>query len=222
MALLSKAAFVMVFFVFLAGCTGTGEENPIPPEPNPHIHNLLESYGSTPGQKGIFPGIIENADMARKQMELAQKQTSIEASREYVQRGLNVIAGPGGEGYSENALDPGDGFGILNYLQEAENQLNLARDYAHATENEKLNTGLALDAISNSRKWIEEAHDMVLFSRESGHYEEVVGYAGQADALLEMAINGNDINGDGEIDHGSEGGIQAAMDYLMIIEEGGK
>jgi hypothetical protein len=209
----------------------------VPPGPLTHVRHLLSAFGRTPDGRGLVIGLVQDADLLLTLVEdLADAHAADDpaAVKRHAEGIVNLIEGSGGEHHGDldgddDPYEPGDGFGLLpgmqgsGYIQSAIEHARYAAGTEDATANiiaeaEKLET-----AAQNLGGWAAQISDaaLAIIASETVTDDDVQ----QIIDLVDLFINGQDMNDNGEIEAvPNEGGAAIVhayalrMGYMFVLE----
>ncbi|HUM70967.1 MAG TPA: plastocyanin/azurin family copper-binding protein, partial [Chloroflexota bacterium] len=112
--------------------------------------------------------------------------------------------------------NPGDGFGVRAYFVGAQEHAQLAADAEGATAEVKLHAGHVIISSDNALNSVDAAISQSLRVIASDSAAEAQPAAAELQRLLQIALDGQDANGDGSIAPiANEGGWQTAYDHAL-------
>jgi hypothetical protein len=187
-----------------------------------HIKHILYAFPITPHHVGLLVGLLRQAHQVEAQAVLLNglsgngNPTAVTCAAQSL---INIVEGQHGQHYSQlplqcnglNATVGSDGFGLLGqngYIRLAGEHASLAAQASDATQNIKSHAALAETSLTNVNNWMttvdNDAQSLLTNPGDNGKIQEIV-------ALTERAIDGVDLNNDGQVDPvPGEGGILTA------------
>ena len=175
-----------------------------------HIRHLLYSWGGNPPYmsgfhegtpKGIAVGLREQTAIALAQARLSMSAATLADAHSYAEQVINVIEGMNGANYGDLDGDgeienPGDGFGVLSYANDAAVHSGLSQ--AGAAEDMRIAMyGDAVAASANNvMDWATNARDVTM--RALGTNDLLIAatlYMPTVESLLDKSLNGGDGEG---------------------------
>ena len=128
----------------------------------PHLGYLVVAWSPNPDGKGIAVGLREQMAVAFAHAELARKSTSLAGQQTHSQHVLNIIEGSGGANFDAGAGNPGDGFGVLNYVADLIKHAQFSKDAAPADDSVNDGADGAIEAAESALSRAERARDDAL------------------------------------------------------------
>ncbi len=173
-----------------------------------HIRHLLFSFPSTPGNKGLLVGLLDQAQTLNGQA-LALKSNAdngkLNSLKCVAQNIVNITEGSQGSHFQQ--LDPtclvrninpaGDGFGMLGsngYIATSSQHASLAATQTDSTDTIKWHARHVIIAMDNLKGWVptieQDALSLLTNPTDNAKVGEIVKLANQA--LIGVDINGNE------------------------------
>jgi serine/threonine protein kinase len=199
-----------------------------PPQAFVHIQHLLVHFPTTPQNKGVLVGVLEQTRLLNMQAAVLQylaasgNTIAVECMAQNI---LDLIEGTKGSNYQplastcalHNVVATGDGFGLLGkgYLNLSAAHASLAISQPDATSAMRLHAGLMSIALSNVTGWVStidrDALHLLSDPTDSTSMQEIV-------TLADAAYHGVDTNGDGLIDPvaGEAGAVTAYLQGQLM------
>ena len=193
------------------------------------VRQLLVAGGDAPGNRPYVVAVIRQVEenlRHAQQIVNAARVSDFNSLNRHAEHSFTIVEGVGGPNYRDfdgdgDIVDPGDGFGILNYSDAIAAQAAAAMAAADVTPNVAVNAQLLSEVASNLREWGEqivqagiEAHQATDAATQIARAEEMV-------LLSENLLNGTDANGNGTIEPiaGEGGAFQAYQQaqYMAAI-----
>ena len=115
-----------------------------------HVGHLLVAWDPNPDDKGIAVGLRQQMGVARAHANLADNSTTLAAKQQHAHHVVNIIEGSGGANFDASFGNPGDGYGVLKYADDAATHGALAKAGA---------TGTDLDVIAAADEIVLAAND---------------------------------------------------------------
>ncbi len=185
-----------------------------------HVGHLVVSWPSNPDGKGIAVGLREQAAVALTHALLAQNSDTLAAKQLHAHHVVNIVEGSGGANFDGSFGNPGDGFGVLNYANDAIVHANLAMEAAPSNETVVAHATGVIDTATNVITWATQARDNAL-NATNQTVDIVVELAIQNTvASATRALEGRDGDDDGVIEAiANEGGAEKAYMESQDIAE---
>lgn len=200
-----------------------------PPHAFIHIRHLLFSFPSTPGNKGLLVGLLDQAQTLNGQA-LALKGNAdnhkFNSLKCVAQNIVNITEGSHGPHFQQ--LDPtcldlninpaGDGFGLLGtngYIATSSQHASLAATQTDSTDTIKVHARHVIIAMDNLNGWVttieQDALSLLTNPNDNAKVAEIVKLANQA-------LNGVDINGNEIIEPiPGEAGAQTGYNHAQLM-----
>jgi plastocyanin len=213
----------------------------LPPKALIHIRHLLVSFDATPKKIGLEVGLRGQVDVVHQHAEFmrdAQAAGDLASVKLHAEHLVNIIEGAKGANYGDlnkdgKVTNPGDGFGLLpngdqlGYLQGSKDHAGLAANAADATADIKLHAGHVGITVDNVSGWVTTIRDRALEVSKSPDLKSTEPLVREIVALSGQALNGVDLQGDGQIlpVPGSGGAITSYQHAQLMasipLQEGG-
>ena len=185
----------------------------LPPKALIHIRHLLVSFDATPKKIGLEVGLRSQVDVVHQHAEFmrdAQAAGDLATVKLHAEHLVNIIEGAKGADYGDlnkdgKVTNPGDGFGLLpngdqlGYLQGSKDHAALAANAADATADIKLHAGHVGITVDNVSGWVTTVRDRALEVAKSPDLKSTEPLVREIVALSGQALNGVDLQGDGQI-----------------------
>lgn len=151
-------------------------------------------------------------------VELAYELLSIADAQRHAEHILNIIEGPPGQDIDKahGIQNPGDGFGLLPYINAMSAAAESAANTADTTNAIRIHADHVMYSTDNAVNWVNLIHEACLQisqTRDIGaigpQVETLVRYSG-------LLLNGEDNDGDGEVAP-KEGGIFTAYQHAQYM-----
>lgn len=196
----------------------------IPAESLLHVRHVVTAFDGNPDGKAFLIGAEEQLLLASEHTgfmleELGNDELG-EAQR-HAEHVVNILDGEGGELFGDLDGDdvpqnPGDGFGLRSYLEGAKQHAQLAADAETATDEVKLHAEHVIISSDNTLARMNAAIDEALRVISSDSADEAQSAAEEAARLLDLAYNGQDVDGNGAIAPiEDEGGWVTAYEHAL-------
>jgi len=195
-----------------------------PPEATAFIRQITIAAPDTPG--GIayaLGGRAQTEELQRHVAELASSYEflSIADAKRHAEHIVNILEGELGAFFGDldgvhGAQNPGDGFGVIPYLQmmySAADQAALASDATSAVETHAQHVRLA---AGNSMIWAEELREAALGVLDAQGVGDIGPQVETLSRVSTLLLNGEDRNGDGNVAP-DEGGIFTAYQHAQYM-----
>ena len=206
----------------------------VPPGPLGHIRHLLTAFGRSPDGGGLVINLLKHARQittTAQAMAVAVEDDDFDELKLQAEGLVNLIEGTGGDNFGDldgdgEVTNPGDGFGLLpgaqsaGYIQTAIEHANFAAGTDDATVDAITHAGLLEIAGQNLGGWagqLEEAALAIVASEDTDAAKE---YVEQISELADLFTNGQDVNGNGEIEPIlDEGGAMTVFLNAQLMAE---
>lgn len=191
-----------------------------------HIRHIVTAFPANPGGKAFLIGAEEQLALAIEHADLLQNELTagnLREARRHAEHVVNILEGEKGPSFGDLdgdtiAQNPGDGFGVRAYLEGAKEHAELATDAEGATDEVKLHAGHVLISSDNTQARLDEAIAQALRVISSDSTTEAQPAADELSRLLEVAVNGQDANGDGVIAPVlNEGTLLVAYEHALFM-----
>jgi hypothetical protein len=184
-------------------------------------------FVSEPYQTGLLSG-------ARRQMTIAIAHSgfledalddNLDEARRHAEHIINVIEGETGKHFGDldgdgMAQDPGDGFGVRPYLAAAREAMAQATAAMTATADSRFFAERYLAANDHTLVLLEKAYEKTLQIFAADSADEARPFAIELRVLLDAALNGEDVDGNGVVDPlADEGGILVLYEAGLLLGE---
>ena len=184
-------------------------------------------FVSEPYQTGLLSG-------ARRQMTIAIAHSgfledalddNLDEARRHAEHIINVIEGKTGQHFGDldgdgMAQDPGDGFGVRPYLAAAREAMAQATAAMTATADSRFFAERYLAANDHTLVLLEKAYEKALQIFAADSADEARPFATELRVLLDAALNGEDVDGNGVVDPlADEGGILVLYEAGLLLGE---
>lgn len=196
----------------------------IPAESLLHIRHVLTAFQANPDGKAFLIGAEEQLLLAIEHAGFLQEELAIEdlgEAQRHAEHVVNILDGENGERFGDLDGDgvpqnPGDGFGLRNYLEGAKQHAQLAADAEGATDEVKLHAGHVIISSDNALARMNAAIDEALRVIASDSASEAQSAADALSQVLDLAYNGQDVDGNGAIAPiEDEGGWVTAYEHAL-------
>ncbi len=184
-------------------------------------------FVSEPYQTGLLSG-------ARRQMTIAIAHSGfledaldadLAEARRHAEHIINVIEGETGKHFGDldgdgMAQDPGDGFGVRPYLVAARDAMAQATAAMTVTADSRFFAERYLAANDHTLVLLEKAYEKTLQIFAADTADEARPFAAELRVLLDAALNGEDVDGNGVVDPlADEGGIVVLYEAGLLLGE---
>jgi plastocyanin len=196
----------------------------LPADARQHILAIADRFDANPAGQGFLIGALGQWELARGHADLLRAALAgddlTEAYRhaEHVINILNGEAAPrfgdlDGDGVPQN---PGDGVGVVGYLNGTKAQTDLAARTPDTTAEIQLHAGHVVISSDNVLSWLTDASDAALRVIASDSVAEAQPHADSLMTQLDLAHTGIDADGDGLIvPIPGEGGLLTAYEHTL-------
>lgn len=189
-----------------------------------HIRHLVTAFPANPEGKAFLLGAEEQLLQASDHAQLLLDELAageIREAQRHAEHVINILDGETGPDFGDLdgdtiAQNPGDGFGVRAYLEGAKQHAQLAVDAEDATAEVELHAGHVIISSDNSLARLDAAIDEALRVIASDSAAEAQPAADELARLLDIALKGQDANGDGAIAPiENEGGLLTAYEHAL-------
>jgi hypothetical protein len=208
--------------------------NALPPQALAHIRHVLAGYPSTPAQIGLGVGLLQDAETLNTTalaMQSAQQQGDLAGVRRDAEAIVNLMVGKSSADYGDldgdgKVVDPSDGFGLLlngansGYIEGVLDHATLAAQSPDATPNVKVHAGHVAVCAQNLSDWAPQLRDLGKQIAHSSDVQSAAPDVAKVVALAKTYLNGQDLNGDEQIDPvKGEGGAKTAIEHAQYMAD---
>ncbi|MCL4261988.1 MAG: hypothetical protein KJ069_02175 [Anaerolineae bacterium] len=199
-------------------------EGVVPADSLLHARHVVTAFPANPEGKAFLIGAKEQLDFALEHAGLLLGELANDNLREaqrHAEHVVNILDGETGPNFGDLdgdtlAQNPGDGYGVRAYFIGAQEHAQLAADAEGATAEVKLHAGHVIISSGNALNSIDAGIVQALRVIASDSAAEAQAAAEELQHLLQIAIDGQDANGDGSIAPiENEGGWQIAYDHAL-------
>lgn len=185
---------------------------------------LLATAPDTPGEKGYLPGAEEQAQLAADHggfMSDSLAAGNLAVAQNHAEHVINILAGQDNSAFGDlngdgQAQNPGDGFGVILYLERAREQAQLAAATEGAGEQIQRNSEATIVAIDSALAFIDEAIQVAGRVLASDSVSEAQLSDQALNSALAAILDGRDADEDGLISSSpGEGGIRTAYQQAL-------
>jgi plastocyanin len=185
----------------------------LPPKALVHIRHLLVSFDATPNKVGLEVGLRSQVDLVHQHAQFmsdAQASGNLATVKLHAEHLVNIIEGAKGADYGDlnkdgKVTNPGDGYGLLpngdqlGYLQGSKDHAELSAAAPDATDDIKLHAGHVGITVDNVSGWVTTIRDRSLQVSKAADLSATEPLVREILALSGQALNGVDLQGDGQI-----------------------
>lgn len=189
-----------------------------------HIRRLMAASPDSPGQEGYLVGAEGQALLAIEHGGFLSESLAagnLANARLHAEHVNNILVGEESDAFGDLdgdglAQNPGDGFGLITYLENAREHAQLAADADGASEEVKLHADHTIIGIDNALAFLDDAIRAAGRVIASDSAAEAQTAAEELADLLDASLNGTDANSDGVIAPSpGEGGILIAYEHAL-------
>ena len=206
----------------------------LPPQALVHIRHLLVSRTDTPKNIGYAVGLLHETQLLETtagELFTALTNQDLRAVKQKAETLANLIEGRAGKNYGDldgdgTVTDASDGFGLLpngdqlGYVQGTIEHAKLAAGQPDATENVKLHSGHTQIMAKNVGDWSANLRDLALQIARAENLQSAEPTARQAVALAKQILNGQDLNGNEQVEPiPGEGGALLAYQHAQFMAD---
>lgn len=180
------------------------------------IRQLLVASDDAPDNHPYAIAIIRQAEENLRHVQAvvgAALAGDFASLNRHAEHSFTIVEGVGGPNYRDfdgdgGIVDPGDGFGILNYADALAAHAEAAAAAPGATPTLQANAALLLEVAANIRAWGGQIVQLGIEAHRATAAADQIAAAEEMLLLSERLLNGVDANGDGVIAAVSgEGGV---------------
>ncbi len=172
------------------------------------VRQLLVASDDAPERQALAVGLIRMSEELVRHAKAVNGGAVLgdfDAMNRHIEHMLALIQGEGGPDYRDfdgdgHILDPGDGFGILNYANGVTAQAQAALAAPDGDENVKIHAGHLLILANNMHTWGEQVVDLVIRAHQATDSAEQQALASEALTTSRHLLDGIDVNGNGVIE----------------------
>lgn len=192
------------------------------------VHMRQVTFEDPANRKGFLPGAEEQLLIAIDHAGFAQEALAandLNQARRHAEHVVNILEGKNGPHYGDLdgdglAQNPGDGFGVLPYLEGAMEQVQLAAEIAPATAGMQQAAGRLRNTGDNHLNLLNAALEKALQIFAADTVTEAQPFADKLAELLNQVQNGTDLDGNGTIDPTkNEGGMVTLYEDSLLMAE---
>jgi len=216
---------VIAILLVSAACSTTTQDSAAPMSAETamaknmaHVHmgHVTDSWGDTPGEMGLLPTAIAEAEIAVLHAELAVKQLdNLEWMKTHAKHVLHAVDS------SSIEAGPGLGYGVRNAANGVSKHIGLAAGSDAATENVKLH---AVHVATSANNTVARVDEIIQYVRQVLAASTAAQAAPAAKQMLRHArqlLDGRDANGDGKVSwKQDEGGLKASDKHMGLMRAG--
>jgi plastocyanin len=206
----------------------------LPPNAMVHIRHLLVSFPGTPGKIGLDVGLRQQTEELLRHAQFARdalRANDLAGVKRHTEHMILLIEGKKGPDYKDldrdgKVLDPGDGFGLLNYgdqlgyLKGVADHAGLAAEADDATDLVKLHSRHVQIATENITGWVTQLRDIGLTVFASKDVASTGDKVQQMLVLAERAYNGFDANNNEVVEPiPGEAGAKLAYQHAQLMAQ---
>jgi plastocyanin len=189
-----------------------------------HVRHVVTAFPQNPDGKAFLIGAEEQLLLAIEHTGFMLEELAADNIREaqrHAEHVVNILDGEGGDSYGDLdgdgvAQNPGDGFGVRAYLEGAKQHAQLASDAEGATAEVQLHAGHVQISVDNTLARLDAAIDEAVRIIASDTTSEAQPTAEELARVLDLAYQGQDVDGDGAIAPiEDEGGWQTAYEHAL-------
>lgn len=189
-----------------------------------HARHVVTVFPANPEGKAFLIGAREQLGFALEHTSLLLDELAngnLREAQRHAEHVVNILDGETGPNFGDLdgdtlAQNPGDGYGVRAYFVGAQEHAQLAADAEGATAEVKLHAGHVIISSDNALDFMDAAIGQALRVIASDSPAEAQSAALELQRLLQIAIDGQDANGDGSIAPiANEGAWQIAYDHAL-------
>ena len=190
------------------------------------VRQLLLASDDAPGNRPYTVAVIR---MTEENLRHAQQVVNAALAGDFnslnrhAEHSFAIVEGIGGPNYRDfdndgGIVDPGDGFGILNYADAIAAQAAAAIAAPDVTPTVTVNAQLLAEVASNLRGWGEQIVQLGIEAHQAADAATQIAKAEEMLLLAENLLNGTDANGNGIIEPiAGEGGVFQAYQQAQYM-----
>jgi len=188
------------------------------------IRLLVSDAPESPAENGFLGGADEQARLANDHGGFLSESLAagdLATAKQHAEHVINILAGEdnsafgdlNGDGLAQN---PGDGFGVVVYLEKSKEHTQLAAAADGASEEVKLHAAHTIIGTDNALAFLEEAIQAAGRVLASDSVAEAQLAAETLSSVLDALLNGRDADNDGTITSSpGEGGILITYEHAL-------
>jgi len=181
-----------------------------------YMNHVTESWAETPGQTGLLPMAIAEAEIAILHARVAANQTGdlgwMQKHTRHVLHALDPDAMADGPGY---------GYGVLRAATEIAEQITLAARQDDASENIKTHAIHVATSANNTVTRIAELKGLITQIQAADSADKAAPIVIKMEEATHRLLDGYDANGDGEITwEAGEGGLNECVKHMQLMRAG--
>jgi len=181
-----------------------------------HMGHVTDSWGDTPGEMGLLPTAIAEAEIAAKHAGFAADQLdNLDWMKTHAKHVLHAVDP------SAIAEGPGLGYGVKNAAGGVAKHIGFAAESDAATENVKLHAVHVATSADNTLWRVDEVARYAWQVLAASTAAEAAPAAKQMLRHTKQLLDGRDANGDGNVSwHQDEGGLKASEKHMGLMRSG--
>lgn len=205
----------------------------LPPDALGHLRKVLVQATDTPNQVGYGVGLVQQARILHEHAGYTQESAAAAdfiGAKQHIEHALNTLYGKSDPRYGDIDNDgipsnPGDTYGLLVYTHKVSETLQAAANASDATPNIKTRVTEVRTALGNlgngaDGRWLAIFIEKANLALQATTTNDLVLYTSQMAAAANRALNGEELNDNGQIEPAEGGAVtahayaQRAADYL--------
>lgn len=188
------------------------------------IRSITVQAADTPGNVPYGFGARLQTEEAIRHIEYIQiafDLGSIADAQRHAEHILNIVQGQNGEHFGDadgvhGAQNPGDGFGVLGYIQAMRQAANAAANTSDATNAMRVHAGHVEMSTNNAERWANEVTDATLQIIAADRIGDIGPFIEALSQSSQKLLAGEDTSGNAEIEP-EEGGIFTAYQHSQYM-----
>ncbi|MBI1802561.1 MAG: anti-sigma factor [Chloroflexi bacterium] len=172
------------------------------------VKNLLGSASDTPDKVGYAVGLHDQSDhllIHAAELRSALDRGNLAAIKRHAEHLINLLEGKKGAEYGDSDKDgqiedPGDGFGMMGYIEQIGLHAQAAASAPDATDALKQRAAEIQIEVANMKKWAAVILKDSLTAVGAQNVESVRASIAEADANARFLVRGQDKNASGKIE----------------------
>jgi plastocyanin/uncharacterized membrane protein YozB (DUF420 family) len=154
-------------------------------------------------------------------VQIALDLGSIADAKRHTEHIINLIEGSSGEFYGDldgahGVQDPGDGYGVLPYIQAMRQTADAAANTGDATNAIRVHAGHVELSTNNAEQWVVMVRDAGRQIIETARVGDIAPFVATMQQYAPMVLLGEDTSGNAEIEP-EEGGIFTAYQHAQYM-----
>jgi plastocyanin len=185
---------------------------------------VVLQFPENPGGNGYLIGADEQLRLAVQHTGFMRDQLgagNLAEAQRHAEHVVNILDGEAGPTFGDLdgdglAQNPGDGVGVRGYAEGAKKHTQFAADTGDASFEVRLHAGHTIVSLDNMLNWLDEAIRQAVRVISSDTAEEAAPAGEELSRVVDLMVNGQDLNGDGVVAPvEGEGGLLVAYEHAL-------